>query len=290
MIRPSALGTILRSARLLIELSILKLFGQRIVWTVHNLKNHENRHLTLERWFTKRFARMASAIIAHSEAAAARIQSAFAIKDADRIHIVPHGNYIGHYPNRVSRDEAREKLGIAREAIVFLFFGRVQPYKGVLELVCEFRSSPRDFLLVIAGPTADLTLEQAIRDEIGATSNILLHSQFIPDEDVQFYMNACDALVLPYREILTSGAAMLAMSFGKACVAPKLSGMLDPLDDQGAFLYDPGQAHALCEAMRTTADKRDQLSQMGDHNFAKISNQDWAKAAATTLNIYQEVS
>src|SRR6266478_3025797 len=73
MIRPSALGTLLRSARLLIELSILKLFGLRIVWTVHNLSNHSGQHLVLERWFTKRFARMPAAIIAHSRLAAARI-------------------------------------------------------------------------------------------------------------------------------------------------------------------------------------------------------------------------
>src|SRR4029077_1943202 len=132
-------------------------------------------------------------------------------------------------------------------------------------------------LLVVAGPTADPTMEQTISDEIGTAPNILLHSQFIPDEDVQFYMNACDVVVLPYLEILTASAAMLAMSFGKACIAPRLSGMTDLLDDQGAFLYDPGQPHALSEAMRTAAHKRDDLSQMGSYNFAKVSDQSWSK-------------
>src|SRR6266404_2075776 len=64
MIRPSALGTVLRSTRLLIKLSILKIFDLLIVWTVHNLKNNDNRHSTLYRWFTRRFARFTSAIIA----------------------------------------------------------------------------------------------------------------------------------------------------------------------------------------------------------------------------------
>ena len=51
----------LRSVRLIIELSILKSAGQRVVWTVHNLKNHDSQHVAIERWFTKRFARRASA-------------------------------------------------------------------------------------------------------------------------------------------------------------------------------------------------------------------------------------
>src|SRR4029077_3958608 len=103
-------------------------------------------------------------------------------------------------------------------------------------------------------------------------------------------MNACDVVVLPYLEILTASAAMLAMSFGKACIAPRLSGMTDLLDDQGAFLYDPGQPHALSEAMRTAAHKRDDLSQMGSYNVAKVSDQSWSKTAAATLKIYEHIS
>ena len=288
MIRPSPFGTVLRSARLLIELSILKLFGQRLVWTVHNLKNHDNRHLALERWFTKRFARLPSAIITHSRRAAEEAASTFAMNDRARIHIVPHGNYVGCYPNEISRTNARETLRLGREAIVFLFFGRIQPYKGLLELIREFKSLSLDLQLVVAGP-AGAEMEQTIRDEIGRAQNITFHPGFVPDERIQFYMNACDAAVLPHRQIFTSGAAMLAMSFGRACVAPRLSGMLELLDEQGAFLYDHQRPHALAEAIRTAANNREKLAEMGEHNFAKVSDQDWAKSAAAMLEIYMNI-
>jgi beta-1,4-mannosyltransferase len=290
MIRPSTLGTVLRSTRLLIELSILKLFGQRIVWTVHNLKNHDNRHVALERWFTKRFARLPSAIIAHSQRAATEAASAFAISDPDRIYIVPYGNYVGCYPNQVSRREAREKLGLDPEPVVFLFLGRIQPYKGVPELIREFKTVPQEFRLVVAGRPADAEMAQTILDGIGAAQNIVFHPRFVPDEEIQFYMNACDAVVLPYRQVLTSSAAMLAISFGRACVAPRLSGMLELLDDRGAFLYDPAQPGALAKAIRAAANSRERLNQMGIHNLAKVSSQDWATVAAATLKIYQSVS
>jgi len=44
---------------------------------------------------------------------------------------------------------------------------------------------------------------------------------FIPDNDIQIYMNAADIIVLPYLDILNSGVAILAMSFGKPVIAPR---------------------------------------------------------------------
>ena len=43
---------------------------------------------------------------------------------------------------------------------------------------------------------------------------------FVPDGEVQHYLLAADAVVLPFKEILTSGSAMLALSFGRPVVAP----------------------------------------------------------------------
>lgn len=289
MIRNSAVGTALRAARLLVELAVLRAFGQRIVWTVHNLKNHDNRHVALERGFTKRFARLASAIIAHSQNAADEVASTFGISDPRRVHVVPHGNYIDCYPNQVSRDEAREKLALNPKAVVFLFLGRIQPYKGVAELIREFKTLPPDSSLLIAGPTADARMEQTLRKEIGAARNILFHPGFVAKDRIQVYMNACDAVVLPYREVFTSGAMMLAMSFGRACVAPRLSGMLDFLDSEGAFLYEPGRTDALADAMRAAANNSQNLAQMGARNFVNVSSHDWTKAAAVTLKIYESV-
>ena len=178
MIRPSTLGTVLRSTRLLIELSILKLLGQRIVWTLHNLKNHDNRRLVLERWFTKRFVRLASAITAYSQPAAAQIRSAFAINDPGRIRIIPQLHRLlskSHLPTRGTR-EAGTYPGRHRIFIP----GTHLTYKGVMELICEFKTLPPDSCLVIAGTPADAEIAQTVREEIGAAQNIIFHPRFVP--------------------------------------------------------------------------------------------------------------
>ena len=290
MIRPSAAGTVVRSLRLLVELSLLKMFGQRIVWTVHNLKNHDNRHVRLERWFTKRFVRLASAIIAHSEMARRQAAAAFNIRDDERIHIVPHGNYIDCYPNELSSAAAREQLGIDPARILFLFFGRIEPYKEVPHLVREFKTVPGDVQLLIAGRIADAETAASIRTEIGGAENVVFHPGFVAEDRIQLYMNACDAVILPYRDVSTSGAAMLAMSFGRACIAAKLPGMLELLDDDGAFLYEPNQPGALVQAIRAAVASKGDLPKMGTRNRAKISSNGWDLIARLTVEIYQGVS
>ncbi|WP_242482112.1 glycosyltransferase, partial [Trichormus variabilis] len=60
--------------------------------------------------------------------------------------------------------------------------------------------------------------------------NIKFIPGFVPSEKLQIYLNACDVVVFPYRDILTSGAVMLAMSFGRACIAPRKGCIAEVLD------------------------------------------------------------
>jgi len=93
-------------------------------------------------------------------------------------------------------------------------------------------------------------------------------------------------VVLPYRHLLSSGAALLAMSFGKPCVGPAMGCLTDVLDDSGAFLYDPACEAGLLESMRRVVEKADTLPAMGEYNRRKASQWTWASAAAATRALY----
>ena len=65
-------------------------------------------------------------------------------------------------------------------------------------------------------------------------------------------MNAADVVVLPYRRITTSGAAMLAWSFGKPVIAPALPAFVESMDNAPflGILYDPTDPAALRNALQ----------------------------------------
>ena len=80
------------------------------------------------------------------------------------------------------------------------------------------------------------------------SASIRLTAATIPDEDVQYYVRASDALVLTQFETLNSGTALLGSSFGLPVIAPETPSFrsLQPL---GVHTYGPPLPQALAAKM-----------------------------------------
>ncbi|RCJ25518.1 hypothetical protein A6770_27685 [Nostoc minutum NIES-26] len=286
--RTNKLKSFLKLILFISQLFILRLMNIKIIWTVHNVKNHQNKHLGLDRLGSILVSRLAHGLIVHSKSAKNEILKVFNIRQDKKIFIVPHGNYIDVYKNKISQIEARKCLNIPDSSLVLLFFGLIHPYKGVLDLTKALKQlNYEDVCLVIAGKPCNEVMAKHLAQEAEDNKKIKFISGLVPDEQVQVYMNACDVVVLPYKEFLTSGAVILAMSFGKACVAPRKGCINEVLDDTGSFLYNPDIEDGLLQALNSVLQKRDYLSNMGIHNY-KLANQwNWNYVAQKTLNVYQ---
>ncbi len=275
------------------ELILLKLIGVKIIWTVHNIKNHENKNLILDRIYSVTVARLANAMIAHCQAAKEEIIKEFSVKNTDKIFVVPHGNYIECYENKIEKVAARKSLGLEDSSLVFLFLGTIRPYKGVFELIDTFSQLYSDksdnIQLVIAGRVYDDSQEitDTLKEKIANDPRIKFFPGFVPDDEIQVYMNASDVVIFPYRDILTSGAVILAMSFGRACIAPRKGCIGEVLDDQGAFLYQIDDENGLTKAINSALEKQRELLLMGKHNFELAQYYNWNYIAKMTADVYR---
>lgn len=273
----------------LLELIILRIIGVRIVWTAHNMRPHESVSHRGDHLIAKTTAKIANALIVHNENARDKVLSSFNLKKINNIFVIPHGNFIGHYENNIDRASARQQLGVADSTFIFLFLGRVRPYKGVLQLIDAYKTFQKDSpdsVLLIAGRPLGENLSNVIREKIAGDAGLQYREGFIPDSQIQIYMNASDVVVFPYTEILTTGAVILAMSFARACVAPKFGFIKDVLDDNGAFLYDPDQKDGLLNALKSAYIRRENIAGMGQYNFRKASSWNWDYIAAETVKVY----
>lgn len=269
------------------QVLILKLMGVKMIWTVHDLKNHENIQVQSERIFNIFFARCADAIITHCEIAKREVVKSFRFKKDFKILVIPHANYIGCYENTINRLEAQTKLGIKDPKLILLFLGLIRSYKGVPELIDAFKQLESEGVyLVIAGKAPNELAEQ-IRQTIIGYDNIKFIPGFVADDQIQVYMNACDVVVLPYRDILTSGSLILAMSFGRACIAPRKGCIKEVLDDGGGFLYEPDDEEGLNSAIAMALQKKSDLLRMGEHNRQMIEEWNWERIAQMTFKVYQ---
>jgi len=261
------------------DIALALALGYRVVWTVHNQLPHEAQRVDR---FIYWFLRYTTQTVAHCAAARDLIGPT-----RREPAIIPHGHYIGWYPDTLSREAARARLDLERSNKVLVCFGQVRAYKGVEDLVHAFHKvSDPNLRLVIAGRPASTADARALEEIVRSLDDnrLQLHLRYIPDDEVQVFFRASDFVVLPYRNVLTSGAAMLALSFGRPLIAPRL-GCLRELASQGCALdYDPQIPGALEETIRTAA--RINATLLGQRSRKTAEALGWERIARAYARVY----
>lgn len=272
-----------------------RLLGVRVVWTAHNVLPHD-RVFGDDRAARRTLLRCAAAAVVHSRATQDALAELLDPSELPPTVVVPHGPYVGAYPDVVDRAGARDALGLPADAVVLTFFGRIQAYKGVEELVAAFGRlvdgcgpGSREAVLVVAGECGDAVLAERLRTaqrRIGGSMQ--LHLGAVADERVQHYLRAADAVVLPFRAVTTSGSAQLALGFERPVIVPDLPGLAD-LPDPACIRY-PGGVDGLHEALRAVLRTPEQeLTRRGASGRAWLLSRSWADAAAGTEALFRAV-
>ena len=272
------------------DLEAFKREGGRIVWTVHNIISHDAAFPKLEVELSRRLAELADVVHLHSAASLPEVQEAYHIPP-QKMRISRHGSYVGCYPDFVTRDQARQTLGITADADAILFAGQVRPYKGVGRLITAFRKvlaeRPKATLIIAGAMHHDVfdhlrpALTQAERDRI------LISDRFLDDPELQLVFRAADLAVFPYARILTSGSLLLSLSFGLPAVVPQVGMTQEVLDGTDAGItYDVDRDGTLLAAIQSLLARKDDgtLGQMSAAARARAEEMDWPDLSHTLLS------
>lgn len=245
-------------------LAFAKQLGFRVVYTAHNIISHDSEHYERELLFRKKAQAFFDYVLVHGEYAKMRIVDEIGVYPG-KVYVVPHGSYEGFYSNYVTRRAAREGFDINDSEFVFLFFGNIKGYKGIDELLKSYaivRSSFPHVRLIIAGRIFDSDNEALVKEACDKDMTIIYNPGFVEENDVQKYFNASDITILPYKRILTSGAAILSFSFHTPVIAPN-SGLLPEIihDGKQGYLYNSYQ----------------KMTQLMTHCASSFTNAEWGK-------------
>ena len=210
-------------------ISLLKLRGSRLVWTAHDPEPHRsplNRWLsdesTVEAWrsYERKMLFAIDGILLMSASHRPAIVKRAARLASVPMEVVPHPHYLGQYPDKVNRTEARASLGISQDADVAAFIGSLRAYKNPEGLISAFAKVPGDVVLLVAGEAETPEREQFLRKLAEADSRIRLQTKFVPDDELATWLRAADVSVLPYSKVTNSGSAHLALSFDSPVLVP----------------------------------------------------------------------
>jgi beta-1,4-mannosyltransferase len=258
--------------------------GKRIVWTVHNLGSHEQLHPRIEARFWSSFTELLDGFISLSEHGVHAARQRFpALRDAVGF-VVPHGHYRDVFPAPVSKTEARQVLRINPQVRVIAYIGQIRPYKNVHLLITEFRKLVgADVLLLVAGNPLNAQLARELRETAADEPRVRLDLKFLSNDELQHYISASDLIVLPYREILNSGSAVLALSLNRPVLVPGLGGLAELQALAGkewVYTYGgPLTAAHLEWALQCAASS-------ARSDIAPLQRLDWNHIAAATIDAY----
>ncbi|WP_093137835.1 glycosyltransferase family 4 protein [Salinibacillus kushneri] len=263
----------------------------KIVWTIHNLEAHSRLYPRMEKWYKNWFIKQIDGAIALTESGLELAHNHFpTLKDVDTT-VVYHGHYKDSYRNDISKKNAKEKLDISEYETVFTYFGQIKEYKNIPELINQFQKmKDESSCLLIAGKPESEALKERIEILAKTDNRIKLFLEFIDDDDVQLYMNVADVVVLPYKEILNSGTALLALSFNRPLLVPN-KGALKELRNQFGetivFTYN----HSLSvEDLEKTSQALKLVPSNEDTNFIdEESVFNWREGSRKTLEFYKSL-
>jgi glycosyltransferase involved in cell wall biosynthesis len=200
-------------------------------------------------WLTRRTLNAASSVIAVAKQMQRSIIERYGVP-SDRVHAVVNGFNTAVFQPR-PQPQARAQLGVASDARVILFVGRLMAAKGLRELMQAFASlasRERRYQLVMVGqgPMQAELLQASLA--AGLAARVRLTGGLQPLEVAQ-WIAAADVLTLPSWSEGYPNVLVEALACGRPVVATDVGGTREIVSESSGLLVAPRDAEALAAAL-----------------------------------------
>ena len=233
------LGTILRRVK--------KNQHTKVICIADNIFPHEKR--PGDKIFTKYFLKPVDGFITMSQKVLSDLHQFAKDKPAQ---FVPHPLY-DNFGEIVSKKEARNKLGMNMEDNIILFFGFIRKYKGLdillraMKILAPTGNAPHLKLLIAGEFYEDEKNYEELLNDPEIKDSLILHTHFIPDSNVKYYLCAVDCVIQPYRTATQSGVTPLAYHFEKPMIVTNVGGLPSLVPDKKVGLIAEPNAASIAE-------------------------------------------
>jgi glycosyltransferase involved in cell wall biosynthesis len=269
---------------------LFKLFRRKVVVTIHDVEGFFKKQ---RQGLRKRMYKMVDALTVQNEFSKKELLS-IDPSLADKLHVIPHGNYLPFLKRRYTDEESRSKLGIANDRKVILFFGMIKDVKGLdvlLKALPAVVEADPSVLLIIAGKDweNDFSKYQKLIDEHSLQDHCVIHEKYIPNEEVELYFNSSDIVAIPYRKIYQSGVLLMAMSYGKPVIVSDLPPMLEVVDDmKTGFVFKSENEEDLARKLTMAFNSEAKLIEVTHAAMDKLKKKyDWKEIGKQLEKVYR---
>lgn len=229
-------------------------------------------------------------IIVHARQNKEQLIKYFQLKP-EKISVLSVGNLLA-----LSKGLKSDKVVcIPRDKKVILFFGIIEPHKGLMTLIRalpDIKKSIDNVFLLIAGQPFEsvspylteikrLRLEDSVKSKFG----------YVSVEEIPGIFNVAHIVVLPYYRASQSGVVLSAFNFGKPVVATSVGGIPEIVcNGKTGFLIPPDNSRALAKAVIRLLMDDELREKMGKEALEYVQrNHSWHSIAEKTEFIYRSL-
>ena len=206
-----------KSGLMILHLLAWRLRRVPLVWTVHNLQSHEQRHPRLERMVKHQVVSACRGSIHLSKQGRDVALETYPPLQNWPSPVIPLPALVVSVGDDAPIEEVAERAEgeIAGRAIQLVSFGRIRAYKNTPQLVSAFADlgSDHPIHLTVADRPDDPGISEALEAHSG-NPRITLDLRWFKDEEMIRIVHDADVAVLPYRSFFNSGAVVDALAFG----------------------------------------------------------------------------
>jgi len=243
----------------------LRARGVPIVYTLHDLDpHHGTRFSGLMRLFNKTIVRLVDELFVYGEVYKRRLVAEGL--DESKITIIPllhlFLSYEGEETLRHQLSAVNHQPSTISHQPFVLFFGRLEPYKGVRLLLEAFQrlGQSRIHLVIAGGGDVNRYLPAD-----GLPSNVELRSRHIPDEEAIELFRTCGLVVLPYLDATQSALIPAAYFFRKPVIVTRSGALPEYVQDgQTGYLVEPRNVEQLADRILEAFSDPNRLRAMGE--------------------------
>jgi glycosyltransferase involved in cell wall biosynthesis len=218
----------------------LRRAGIKYVPVIHDARPHPGDPSFLWDWRMRTDLNAACAAIALTNSVAATLRA-----EHPRLTVMqmPLGAHLP--PGLLSSGGKRPRS----EAVTFLSFGRIQPYKGIDLLRDAFKAVIKEYPLARLKVVGEGDVER-VAPGIRSIPGVEVRTGWISEAEIPAVFSVADVAVLSHREASQSGIAPLALAYGIPIIATAVGGIPEQVRDGINGILVRPDASAIANGMR----------------------------------------
>ncbi|MEK9967833.1 MAG: glycosyltransferase [Ferrovibrio sp.] len=226
--------------------------------------NNYHSHMIGSKFIERQWHRRMSGVLGNSQSVIDQLKNE-GIPET-KLHLIYNGVDFSIFGHNVTRDDARSRLGLSSEALVFVIVANLIPYKGHADLLHAFAlisdRMPQNWVLLCAGRDDGIGSNlQDLVEKLGLTQRVHWLGSV---KDVPSLLTAADVALLASHEEGFSNAIIEYMATGLPAIVTNVGGNAEAIENgKSGFVVPARDPAAMADAILELSLDPDKRLRMG---------------------------